>query len=126
MLTQLKTRKIRVARHKIECEACGTRYECYSDVPDEGFGYAAILYENEFGREVFFHSAEEAAYSGPPSERIVALNESFERSGEKIKIRRKQPVCATCPECGSKLSPTKQELDEVFIEAYEIFSAHIG
>ena len=120
MPLSLPKQKIRVVRHKAQCEECGAHTEFYSDVPDEGFGYAAVLYENEFGREVFFHSEEDSAYLGSPTERIIALNESFARQGEKVKIRRRQPVSSMCPACASKSLRSIGEQDEAFIEAYAL------
>jgi hypothetical protein len=121
MLAELVKRKVRVLRHKAQCDICGAKTEFYSDVPDEGFGYAAVLYENEFGREVFFHSEEDRAYRGSPAERIIELNEAFVRDGEKIKIRRRQPVAALCPTCDSRRLESSGDQDEVIIEAYELF-----
>ena len=121
MLSSLPKREVRVRRHKARCEICGASVEYYSDVPDEGFGYAAVLYENEFGREVFFHSQEDRAYRGSPADRIIALNEGFSCDDEKIKIRRRQPVAAICPECNSRQLESNGEQDEVTIAAYELY-----
>jgi len=121
MLSVLTKRKVRVVRHKAKCESCGAQSEFYSDTPDEGFGYAALLYENAFGREVFFHSEEDRTYLGSPAEKILALNEAFARDGEKIQIRRKQPVAVVCPNCGCRDLRSLGEADQVFIEAYELF-----
>jgi hypothetical protein len=121
MLSKLIKRRVRVLRHKTQCKICGEKVEFYSDIPDEGFGYAAVLYENEFGREIFFHSEEDRAYRGSPAERIVELNEAFAHDGAKIRIRRRQPVAMLCPQCDSRRLESFGDQDEVVIEAYELF-----
>ena len=120
MLSTLPKNQVRVVRHDGQCSGCNAHVDFYSDVGDEGFGLAATLCENEFGREVFYYHEEDSAHLGPPSDRIIALNEAFAREEEKIKIRRRQPVAAMCPQCGSRNIRPSGVKEEVFIEAYEI------
>jgi hypothetical protein len=83
---------------------------------DEGFGYAAVLYECERTRTLFYHSQADPQYYGPPNEKIIQINANGE-----FKVRRVHPVHATCPKCGAKDFEKQGKSMEEFIEAVPLY-----
>jgi ssDNA-binding Zn-finger/Zn-ribbon topoisomerase 1 len=111
--------KVKAYTQEVACRQCGQRYSIAHEANDEGFGYAAVLYECERTRTVFYHSQADPQYYGPPNEKIIEIN----LDGEYI-VRRTHPVLATCPKCGAKDFDKQGKSTEEFIEAVPLYKMH--
>lgn len=104
----------------MQCEDCRIDFDAYIEAPDEGFGYAAKLYECNKCYCIFSHSIEDEQYLGTPQEKIkgklcpeckAPLQETLEKS----------KIVGVCSNCGKhKAKPTKETV-ETYIEAYQIY-----
>lgn len=116
----MNKRTILVRKKKLICQTCDNEFFGYVEVPDEGFGYAAQLYECDQCHEIFSHSIEDTLYEGPPEEKIKGrscpkCNAPFEKS-----LHRKKLI-GNCPVCGDSNFQGTNESEETHIEAYQLY-----
>jgi protein-arginine kinase activator protein McsA len=116
----LTKQKILVYKKPLLCQSCGTEFHAFAQAPDEGFGYAAQLYECKKCHAVFSHSLEDAQYLGSPEKKIVGkacpvCETELEDCLEKISF------IGVCPECGKKNYKGTDRSEEAYIEAYQLY-----
>jgi Zn finger protein HypA/HybF involved in hydrogenase expression len=113
-------REILVLQKRVKCFSCGDEFDGFTEVPDEGFGYAAQLYECGECHSVFFHNLEDAWYRGPVEKQIQKL--SCPKCERLLSATlKKRDFVGRCPTCGKRDYNGTDESREVHIRAISLY-----
>jgi hypothetical protein len=117
MMTQ---RSVLVLKKTLLCQGCGTEFVGFAETPDEGFGYAALLYECTKCHAVFSHSTEDADYQGPPEKRI--RGQSCPGCGALLdRCLERRSLVGVCPSCGGRNFDGVGQAEEAYMQAYQLY-----
>ena len=116
----MSKQQILVYKKPLLCQSCGTKFYGFAQAHDEGFGYAAQLYECLKCKAVFSHSLEDAHYLGPPEKKMIG-QVCPECRTELINCLEKKSFIGVCPECGKRNYKGTDKSEEAYIEAYQLY-----
>jgi hypothetical protein len=113
-------RDILVLQKRVRCFSCGTEFEGYTEAPDEGFGYAAQLFECSGCHAIFSHSQEDAFYRGALRDRIAGVQCPV-CARLLADTLRKIEFTGICPTCGLRDYAGIDDAVEARIPSYQIY-----
>ena len=113
-------RDILVLRKRVRCFQCGTDFDGYVQSPNEGFGYAAQLYECSGCHTLFSHSLEDGHYGGPLQSRIAGVQCPVCARPLADTLRKTQ-FSGQCPTCGRRDYAGTDEAVEAHVPSYQIY-----
>jgi hypothetical protein len=116
----MKLRDILVLRKRVRCTICGTDFDGFCEAPDEGFGYAAQIYECGGCHTVFSHSLEAVHYLGAVQSRIAGIKCPV-CARPLVETLRKIEFTGLCPSCGHRDYDGTDEAEEAQIPSYQIY-----
>jgi hypothetical protein len=116
----MNSRDILVLRKRVRCTRCGTNFEGFCEAPDEGFGYAARLYECSGCHTVFSHLQEDDHYRGPARSHVDGIKCPV-CARPLIDTLRKIEFTGLCPSCGRRDYSGTDEAEEARIPSYQIY-----
>ena len=117
----LPKQQILVYKVPLLCLSCGATFHGFTYATDEGFGYAAQLYECKNCQAVFSHSIKDVQLFGPLDKKIIGQTCPICKTELKECLEQKN-VIGSCPECAEKnYRRTCGSSEEVYIEAYQLY-----
>ena len=111
---------ILVLQKRVRCVSCSTEFDGYTEAPDEGFGYAAQLYECSSCHSIFSHSHEAGFYGGALRDRIEGVKCPV-CSCLLTDTLRKTEFTGHCPTCGRRDYAGTDDAIEAHIPSYQIY-----
>lgn len=120
-VAMLPKQKILVYKVPLLCLSCETEFYGFTYATDEGYGYAAILYECKNCQAVFSHSIKDVQSLGSLDKKIIGQVCPVCRT-ELEECLEQRNVIGSCPECAEKnYRRTCGPSEEVYIEAYQLY-----
>jgi len=113
-------RDILVLRKKVRCMTCGEEFDGVTEAPDEGFGYAAQLYECSECHTLLSHPLEAGYYLGSVLNRVQGVS-CPGCSRPLADTLRKIDFAGRCPNCGRRDYCGTDEAVEARILSYQIY-----
>lgn len=104
----------------MKCETCRIDFDAYIEAPDEGFGYAAQLYECNKCHCIFSHSIQDEQYLGSLQEKIKGMS-CPECKAALEETLTKTNIVGVCPNCGKRNAKRSGETAETYIEVFQIY-----
>lgn len=115
----METRQYLIRKQLVQCLSCKTSFEGITEAPDEGFGYAAHLYECRGCGSILCQSEETRLYARPLGDRLTSVKcpGCGGALGELIEAL---DFVGKCPECGKRNYVGTDIARDDYILAYDL------